>query len=153
MRMSDWSQTGALPIFIRIAPIAIACFMFNLAALFGWDLLVRLSAYVGVVLLALGVQMIVVFSVLLVMLAKKSPLLFFRQVQEAMVMAFATASSHAPLPTALRVHDKALNLPPKFARLVLTIGAITTPNGPATFAVAPVYFLAQFFGVTLFFGQ
>src|SRR3546814_9514559 len=38
---------------IRIEHIAIACFMFNLAALFGWDLLVRLSAYVGVVLLAL----------------------------------------------------------------------------------------------------
>src|SRR3546814_3951914 len=101
---------------IRIAPIAIACFMFILAALFGLDLLVRLSAYVGVVLLALGVQMIVVFSVLLVMLAKKSPLLFFRQVQEAMVMAFATASSNATLPTALRVADKELKLPPKVAR-------------------------------------
>ena len=39
---------------IKLAPIAVACFMFNLAALFGWDLLIRLSAYVGVVLLALG---------------------------------------------------------------------------------------------------
>ena len=39
---------------IRFAPIAIACFMFNLASVFGWDLLVRLGAYVGVVLLALG---------------------------------------------------------------------------------------------------
>ena len=33
---------------IKLAPIAIACLMFNLAALFGWDLLVRLAAYVGV---------------------------------------------------------------------------------------------------------
>ena len=41
-------------IVIKLAPIAVACFMFNLAALFGWDLLIRLSAYVGVVLLALG---------------------------------------------------------------------------------------------------
>src|SRR3546814_3347419 len=48
------------------------------------------------------------FRSLLVMLAKKSPLLFFRQVQEAMVMAFATASSNATLPTALRVADKEL---------------------------------------------
>src|SRR3546814_15318235 len=131
MRMSDWSQTGALPIFIRIAPIAIACFMFNLAALFGWDLLVRLSAYVGVVLLALGVQMIVVFSVLLVMLAKKSPLLFFRQVQEAMVMAFATASSNATLPTALRVADTELNIPPKVARFVLPLCPTANQNSPA----------------------
>src|SRR3546814_914131 len=138
---------------IRIAPIAIACFMFNLAALFGWDLLVRLSAYVGVVLLALGIQMIVVFSVLLVVLAKKSPLLFFRQVQEAMVMAFATASSNATLPTALRVADEELKLPPKVARFVLTIGATANQNGTAMFEGVTVIFLAQFFGVDLSFGQ
>src|SRR3546814_9041270 len=39
---------------IRLAPLAVACFMFNLAALFGWELLGRLGAYVGVVLLGLG---------------------------------------------------------------------------------------------------
>src|SRR3546814_13493060 len=90
--------------------------------------------------------MIVVFSVLLVMLAKKSPLLFFRQVQEAMVMAFATASSNATLPTALRVADKELKLPPKVARFVLTIGATANQNGTAMFEGVTVIFLAQFFG-------
>ena len=30
---------------IKLAPIAIACLMFNLAALFGWDLLVRLAGH------------------------------------------------------------------------------------------------------------
>ena len=49
-------------IVIRLAPLAIACFMFNLAAVFGWDLLVRLGAYVGVVLLALGLHMFVDLS-------------------------------------------------------------------------------------------
>src|SRR3546814_619389 len=51
-------------IVIRLAPLAVFCFMFNLAALFGWDLLVRLSAFVGVVLAALGVQMFIVFPLL-----------------------------------------------------------------------------------------
>src|SRR3546814_394179 len=127
--------------------------MFNLAALFGWEWLVRLSAYVGVVLRALGFQMIVFFSVLVVLLAKKSPLLFFRQVQEAMVMAFATASSNATLPTALRVADEELKLPPKVARFVLTIGASANQNGTAMFEGVTVIFLAQFFGVDLSFGQ
>src|SRR3546814_4101548 len=83
---------------IQLAPIAIFCFMFNLAAHFGWDLIVRLSAYVGVVLLALGLQMFVIFPTILRPLAKKSPVAFFRETQEAFVMAFATASSNAPLP-------------------------------------------------------
>ncbi len=65
-------------IVIKLAPIAVACFMFNLAALFGWDLLIRLSAYVGVVLLALAIQMFVVFPILLATLGRKNPLTFFR---------------------------------------------------------------------------
>src|SRR6202007_2162684 len=62
---------------IQLAPLAIFCFMFNLAAQFGWDLLARLAAYVAVVLLALAIQMFGVFSLLLAVLARESPLAVF----------------------------------------------------------------------------
>ena len=138
---------------IRLAPIAIACFMFNLAAVFGWDLLVRLSAYVGVVLLALGLHMFVVYPLALSLLGRFSPIRFFRDVQEAMVMAFSTASSNATLPTAIRVAETNLGLPPRVARFVLTIGATANQNGTAIFEGVTVLFLAQFFGVELSLGQ
>jgi DAACS family dicarboxylate/amino acid:cation (Na+ or H+) symporter len=138
---------------IRLAPIAIACFMFNLAAVFGWDLLVRLGAYVGVVLLALGLHMFVVYPLALATLGGTSPLRFFRNVQEAMVMAFSTASSNATLPTAIRVAEDNLRLPPRVARFVLTIGATANQNGTAIFEGVTVLFLAQFFGVELSLGQ
>src|SRR5690606_21997675 len=48
-------------IVIQLAPLAIFCFMFNLSAQFGWDLLGKLAAFVGVVVLALGIQMFGVF--------------------------------------------------------------------------------------------
>ena len=134
---------------IRLAPIAVACFMFNLAALFGWDLLIRLSAYVGVVLLALGIQLFIVYPILLKTLAGKSPIVFFRDVQEAMVMAFSTASSNATLPTALRVSEDNLKLPRRVSRFVLTIGATANQNGTAMFEGVTVIFLAQFFGIEL----
>jgi DAACS family dicarboxylate/amino acid:cation (Na+ or H+) symporter len=136
-------------IVIRIAPLAVACFMFNLAALFGWELLIRLSAYVGVVLLALAIQMFVVFPILLSTLGKKNPIAFFRETQEASVMAFSTASSNATLPTALRVADEKLGLPRRVARFVLTIGATANQNGTAMFEGVTVLFLAQFFGIEL----
>ncbi len=136
-------------IVIKLAPLAVACFMFNLAAAFGWELLVRLSAYVGVVLLALGIQMFVVFPVLLATLGKKNPLSFFRETQEASLMAFSTASSNATLPTALRVADERLKLPPRVARFVLTVGATANQNGTAMFEGVTVIFLAQFFGLDL----
>ncbi|WP_431471264.1 dicarboxylate/amino acid:cation symporter [Sphingosinithalassobacter sp. LHW66-3] len=140
-------------IVIKMAPLAVFCFMFNLAALFGWELIARLSAYVGVVLLALGTQMFVVFPLLLVLIARKSPIAFFRQTSEASVMAFSTASSNATLPTALRVADMELKLPRKVARFVLTVGATANQNGTAMFEGVTVLFLAQFFGVELDFLQ
>ena len=138
-----------ISLIIRAAPIAVACFMFNLAAAFGWDLLLRLLIYVGVVLLALGTHMFVVYPILLRVFAGVSPIWFFRNVQEAMLMAFSTASSNATLPTALRVAETRLMLPPRVSRFVLTIGATANQNGTAIFEGVTVLFLAQIFGVDL----
>ena len=134
---------------IQLAPIAIFCFMFNLTAQFGWDLLFKLAAFVAVVLLALGIQMFGVFPLILKFIARKSPVAFFRQTREASLMAFSTASSNATLPTALRVADVELKLPRRIARFVLTIGATANQNGTAMFEGVTVLFLAQFFGVEL----
>ncbi|MER2022957.1 MAG: dicarboxylate/amino acid:cation symporter [Stenotrophomonas sp.] len=136
---------------IRLAPYAVACFMFNLAALFGFELIIRLGAYVGVVVLALGLHMVVTYGVA-VWLSGRSPLAFFRDTQEATVMAFSTASSNATLPTALRVADQ-MGLPQKVSRFVLTVGATANQNGTALFEGVTVIFLAQFFGVDLSIGQ
>jgi DAACS family dicarboxylate/amino acid:cation (Na+ or H+) symporter len=136
---------------IRLAPYAVFCFMFNLAAIFGFDLLVRLGAYVGVVVLALALHMFGTYS-LAVRMVGRSPLKFFRDIQEAAVMAFSTASSNATLPTALRVADQ-MGLPQKVSRFVLTVGATANQNGTALFEGVTVIFLAQFFGVELSLGQ
>jgi len=138
---------------IRLAPVAVACFMFNLAALFGVDILVRLSWYVATVLAAILVQLAVVYGVGVWLAAGMGPRAFFGGVHEAMVMAFSTASSNATLPTALRVAETGLGLPRKVSRFVLTIGATANQNGTAIFEGVTVIFLAQFFGVDLSLGQ
>ena len=138
---------------IKLAPYAVFCFMFNLAALFGWDLLVRLGAYVGVVVLALALHMFVTYSLALKFVGNYSPAKFFKGSQEAMVMAFSTASSNATLPTALRVAEEDLGLPRRVSRFVLTVGATANQNGTALFEGVTVLFLAQFFGVELSLAQ
>jgi len=132
---------------IRLAPYAVFCFMFNLAAIFGFDLLVRLGAYVAVVVLGLALHMFGTYSVA-VKMTGRSPLKFFRDTQEASLMAFSTASSNATLPTALRVADE-IGLPSRISRFVLTVGATANQNGTALFEGVTVIFLAQFFGVDL----
>ena len=134
---------------IRLAPYAVACLVFNLAALFGWELLIKLAAYVGVVVLALALHFFVVYSAAVRFFGGMSPVAFFRGSQAAIVMAFSTASSNATLPTALKVAEEKLGVPRRIARFVLTVGATANQNGTALFEGVTVLFLAQFFGVEL----
>jgi len=138
---------------VRLAPYAVFCFMFNLTVLFGWELMFKLGAFVLVVLGALIIHMAVVYSIALKAIAGWSPRRFFKGVQEAMLMAFSTASSNATLPTALRVADENLKLPRRVSRFVLTIGAAANQNGTALYEGVTVIFLAQFFSVDLSFSQ
>ncbi len=138
---------------IRFAPYAVACLVFNLAALFGWELLLKLAGYVGVALLAMAIHMFVVYPLSVRLLGGMSPRAFFRGSQEAIVVAFSTASSNATLPTALKVAEEELKLPRKVSRFVLTIGATANQNGTALFEGVTVLFLAQFFHVDLTLAQ
>jgi DAACS family dicarboxylate/amino acid:cation (Na+ or H+) symporter len=66
-----------------------------------------------------------------------------------MVTAFATSSSSATLPTALRVAEEDLNIKPEVSRFVLTVGSTANQNGTALYEGLTVLFLAQVFGVEL----
>ncbi len=134
---------------IAVAPIGVAALLFNLTAQLGYEVLGQLARYVGVVLLALAIHQFVVYSLTVKLLGGMSPWAFFRGIQEAMVTAFSTSSSNATLPTALRVAEEELHLPPSISRFVLTIGATMNQNGTALFEGVTVLFLAQFYGVPL----
>jgi DAACS family dicarboxylate/amino acid:cation (Na+ or H+) symporter len=134
---------------IKLAPIAIACLMFNLADLFGWDLLVRLAAYVGVAVGAMAIHMFVVYPLVVWIGGGMNPFRFFRGVRQPMVVAFSTASSNAALPVSLKAAEEQLHLPRKIARFVLTVGATANQNGTALFEGVTVLFLAQFFQIEL----
>lgn len=134
---------------IKLAPIAIACLMFNLAALFGWDLLVRLAAYVGVAVGAMAIHMFVVYPLVVWIGGGMNPITFFKGVQRPMIVAFSTASSNAALPVSLKAAEEELKLPRKIARFVLTVGATANQNGTALFEGVTVLFLAQFFQIDL----
>jgi len=134
---------------IRLAPYAVACFMFKLTATLGWDLILGLLWFVATVLLALALHAFVVLPLWVRFMGGMSPLVFFRGSQEAMLTAFATASSTATLPVTLRVAEENLGLPRKVSRFVLTVGASANHHGTALFEGITVLFLAQVSGLHL----
>jgi dicarboxylate/amino acid:cation (Na+ or H+) symporter, DAACS family len=140
-------------IVIQLAPYAVAALLFNLTAQIGTDALTLLARYVGVVVLALAIHQFVVYGALVKLLGGMSPRAFFSGIEDAMLMAFSTASSNASLPTALKVAEEKLKLPPHVSRFVLTIGSTANQNGTALFEGVTVLFLAQFYGVELGFSR
>jgi DAACS family dicarboxylate/amino acid:cation (Na+ or H+) symporter len=134
---------------IGFAPFGVAALLFSLTAELGWEILGQLARYVGVVLAGLAIHQFVVYAIAVRVLGGMSPLAFYRGIQEAMITAFSTASSNATLPTALRVAEEDLRLPPRVARFVLTLGSTANQNGTALFEGVTILFLAQFYGIEL----
>ncbi|AUX32362.1 MULTISPECIES: dicarboxylate/amino acid:cation symporter [Sorangium] len=138
---------------LRFAAIGVGALLFTITSRMGIGIMQQLAAYVLTVLLGLGLHMFVVYSLSVRFLGGMSPIAFFRGSRTAIVTAFSTASSNATLPTALKVAEEELKLPPSVARFVLTAGAAMNQNGTALFEGVTVLFLAQVYGVSLTFGQ
>lgn len=144
MRMIHWV--------ISLAPLAVACLVFNSVAVFGWELLFRLGGFVGVAMLGLGIHFFV-FYPLMLWFSGRRPLAFAKDSRKALLMAFSTSSSSATLPTTLDVAENDLKMPPRITRFVVTIGATANQNGTALFEGVTVLFLAQLAGVELSIAQ
>lgn len=138
---------------MRLAPLGAGCLVFTVTAQLGFPVLQTLAWFVGTCLLGLGLHMFGTYPLVLVTLARKNPLAFFRAIREAALVAFGTSSSNATLPTAIKVAHNDLKLPSRVANFVLTIGATGNQNGTALFEGVVVLFLAQVMGIDLSLGQ
>ncbi len=134
---------------MKLAPLGVGALLFTMTLKLGSDLLNQLVAYVLVVVLGLALQMFGVYSLLLVLVARRNPWIFLRDARLAMLTAFSTASSSATLPIALKVADEQLRLPRDVSRFVLTAGASMNQHGTALYEGVTVLFLAQVAGVHL----
>jgi len=142
-----------IEIIMKFAPYAVACLLFNNTARFGLDLLQALAWFVATVLFGLALHMFGVYSISIYLLSRISPLEFFRRIKTVMLTAFSTSSSNATLPTALRISEQNLGVPPQINSFVLTVGATANQNGTALYEGVTVLFLAQLAGVDLSLGQ
>lgn len=138
---------------MQFAPIGVASLMFVLTANMGYGILLTLLNYVLVVLLALAIHQFGTYSLVVYLLGGMKPNFFFGKIREVMLTAFATSSSNATLPDAIRVSIQKLNLPKEITHFVLTVGSTANQNGTALYEGITVLFLAQVFGVDLSISQ
>lgn len=138
---------------MKLAPYAVFAIVFQTAFKFGVSIFESLFYFATTVILGLLIQQFVVYSLLLKIFTKRSPLAFFQACREVYLYAFSTSSSNATLPKSIEVAETKLGLTPSVSRFVLTVGATANQNGTALFEGVTVLFLAQVFQVDLSFAQ
>ncbi|HJR42412.1 MAG TPA: dicarboxylate/amino acid:cation symporter [Gemmatimonadaceae bacterium] len=138
---------------MKLAPYGVAALIFGVTSRFGWDVVKLLSWYVGTVLVALVLHVLINISAILRFLVGISPAKFLSRIRGALVTAFSTSSSSATLPTAIATAEMNLGIPRHIAGFVLPLGSTMCMNGTALFEGITVITLAQAFGVSLNFGQ
>lgn len=138
---------------MKLAPIGVFGLAFRSFSTLGYSVLGALGLYVLTVLGALAVHFFVTYPVVLKLVAKRNPWQFFRQLKPVILTAFATSSSNATLPIALKTAEEEVGLPRDTSSFVLTVGATANQNGTALFEGITILFLCQFVGVNLDLGQ
>lgn len=138
---------------MSLAPVAVFALVFNSGFRLGLGVFQSLLYYVAVVVAGLLIQQFGVYTLLLKLFTKRSPLQFFKDSREVCLYAFSTASSNATLPYALEAAEKDLKIQPSISRFVLTVGATANQNGTALFEGVTALFLAQVYGIDLSLGQ
>lgn len=138
---------------MRCAPIGVFALITGVVASHGIEVLLPLASVIGVIYLASIVHMLLVYGGLLAMLARLSPLRFFKGVAPALAVAFSTSSSAGTLPVSIECARKNLGVSQGVAGFVLPVGATINMDGTAIYQGVLALFIAQAFGVDLNGGQ
>lgn len=117
----------------------------------GFESLQNILMYVLVVLLALIIHTIITYGSIILFLAKKSPIWFFKGFSPAMTVAFSTSSSNATLPVSMETAQKNLNVSKASSSFVQPLGATINMDGTAIMQGVATIFIAQVYAIDLTF--
>jgi Na+/H+-dicarboxylate symporter len=138
---------------VRGVPIAVFGVVAQMVGKSGFQLASTLGIFVAWIAFGLFLHAGVYYSILLAVVARVSPLHFFRQAGEALMTAFGTGSSLATLPVTLRTLQDKMKISPESSRLAACIGTNLNHDGILLYEAAAAIFIAQVHGIPLDFSQ
>lgn len=136
-------------IVMAVAPYAVFALLGKAIADLGFDLLVDLIAYVGVLVFALLLHLFVTLMIVLKVFSAMSPSVFLKKMREVQIFAFSTASSNATIPVTLRTVVNKLGVNNSVASFTVPFGATINMDGTAIMQGVATVFIANAYGVEL----
>jgi proton glutamate symport protein len=132
-----------------VAPVAVFVLIAATVAKSGLDLLASLLTYTLVVAGAMAMHVLIVLLPALRFGARLGVAGFLRAVGDAVILAFATASSNVVLPVSISAATNRLGISSEIASFVLPSGVTLNKNGAAVYKAATAVFLANVYGLTI----
>jgi Na+/H+-dicarboxylate symporter len=134
---------------IKFTPYGVFCLMAVLFAKFGGQVILSMLNYVLIVLLVLLVYTLVVYTSLLKIVGKLSPLIFFRKMYSTMLFAFSVSSSNVSIPIMLETAEQKLGIDNSVASFIIPLGVNINKNGTAIMQGVAAVFIAHAYQVNL----
>jgi Na+/H+-dicarboxylate symporter len=133
---------------VRLAPLAVFGFMAWSVGTQGAEIIKILAKLCAAVIAACAFQY-ALFGVMIGIVARVNPFVFYRKLVTTQLMAFSTSSSKATLTTAMREVETKLGVSSQSTQFLLPLGACINMDGTAIYLGICALFFAQFFGVEL----
>ncbi|WP_045962710.1 dicarboxylate/amino acid:cation symporter [Vibrio nigripulchritudo] len=136
-------------IVMSFAPYGIFALIAVVAGQYGLDILLPLIKVIFLVYLCCFIQVLVVYSGILKLAGRLSPIQYLKALANPAAVAFTTTSSSGTLPVTIRTAHEELGVSREISSFVLPLGATINMDGTAIYQGVAAIFIAQVFGVNL----
>ncbi|MFZ0255389.1 MAG: dicarboxylate/amino acid:cation symporter [Gammaproteobacteria bacterium] len=138
---------------MKLAPIGVFALIAKTFATQGADVLAPLLGYFLVVIGALLVHSLGTFSIVLYLLGRLDPMVFYAKLRSVLAFAFSTASSNATIPVTLKTTEERLGVSNSVAAFTVPLGATINMDGTAIMQGVATVFIAEVYGIDLGFAD
>lgn len=134
---------------MRTAPYGVFFLLAKLFATLGFQVFVELIGYFFLVLFVLALQFFGCYSLILMLVARLNPIIFFRKMYSVMLFAFSVSSSTASIPLVLRNIRERMGVSNSVASFVIPLGATINMDGTAIMQGVATVFIANAYHVSI----
>ena len=138
---------------MKVAPIGVFCLIARTFATVGFSAFAPMLKYMGNVTLALAIQCLVVYQILLFVFTRLNPFKFIKKFLPVMGFAFSTATSNATIPMSIDTLSKKIGVSKQISSFTIPLGATINMDGTSIMQGVAVVFIAQAYGIPLTMGN
>lgn len=132
-----------------LSPIGILALVANMVGTLGTDLLKEVGRFIIADYIGLFIVLGIVYPLIIKLLAKRNPFVFYKKISPSLLVAASTTSSNATLPVSMNVARKNLGIPEKVYGFTLPLGATVNMDGMAVALGVISVFAANLYGLEI----